>query len=76
MQKQAEEAQKYKMISDEIKRIEAGLYFLKLKEIDDEIKIENEINNEAEKEVSIFNAQLKEIEDKINNNIQKLNPSA
>ena len=74
LQKQAEEAQKYKMISDEIKRIEAGLYFLKLKEIDDEIKIENEINNEAEKEVSIFNAQLKEIEDKINNNIQKLNP--
>ena len=74
LQKQAEEAQEYKMISDEIKRIEAGLYFLKLKEIDDEIKIENEINNEAEKEVSIFNAQLKEIEDKINNNIQKLNP--
>ena len=74
LQKQAEEAQKYKLISDEIKKIEAGLYFLKLKEIDDEIKIENEINLEAEKEVNIFNNELEEIEKKINENIKKLNP--
>ena len=34
LQKQAEEAQKYKFISEEIKKIEAGLYYLKLSEID------------------------------------------
>ena len=55
LQKQAEEANKYKNISDEIKKIEAGLYYLKLIEIDNEIKIENEINYEAEDEFSGFN---------------------
>ena len=34
LQKQAEEATKYKIISEEIKKIEAGLYFLRLKNID------------------------------------------
>ena len=48
LQKQAEEATKYKLISEEIKKIEAGLYYLKLLEIDNEIRMENEINNEAE----------------------------
>jgi len=37
LQKQAEEATKYKLISEEIKKIEAGLYYLKLLEIDKEI---------------------------------------
>ena len=39
LQKQAEEATKYKNMSDEIKKIEAGLYYLKLLEIDKEIKL-------------------------------------
>ena len=43
LQKQAEEATKYKLISDQIKKIEAGLYYLKLLEIDKEIRIENEL---------------------------------
>ena len=54
LQKQAEEATKYKIISEEIKKIEAGLYYLRLKDIDEEIKIENEINNEADNEVKNF----------------------
>ena len=66
LQKQAEEATKYKLISEEIKKIEAGLYYLKLLEIDKEIKIENEINNEAEGEVEGFNNKIK-IENEINN---------
>ena len=74
LQKQAEEAQKYKLISDEIKKIEAGLYYLKLKEIDDEIKIENEINSEADTEVEKFNIKLSEIEKKIKDNIDNVNP--
>ena len=74
LQKQAEEAQKYKLISDEIKKIEAGLYYLKLKEIDDEIKIENEINSEADTEVEKFNIKLSDIEEKIKHNIDNVNP--
>ena len=74
LEKQAEEAQKYKFISEEIKKIEAGLYYLKLSEIDKEIKLENEINQDAEKEVENFNNELSEIEKSLNENLQKINP--
>tara|TARA_B100001093_G_scaffold500034_1_gene550022 strand:- start:634 stop:3207 length:2574 start_codon:yes stop_codon:yes gene_type:complete len=71
LEKQAEEATKYKNISEEIKKIEAGLYYLRLNEIDHEIKLENEINNEAENEVSGFNKEINRIELLIKNeNIQ------
>ena len=59
---------------DEIKKVEAGLYFLRLREIDNEIKLENEINSEAEKKVEIFNDQLKEIQDQIDIDTEKLSP--
>ncbi len=74
LQKQAEEAQKYKFISEEIKKIEAGLYFLKLKEIDGEIKLENEINIDAEKEVDNINHKVMEIEKSIDEKVEKLDP--
>ncbi len=74
LQKQAEEATKYKNISDEIKKIEAGLYYLKLLEIDKEIKIENEINTEAESEVSGFNNRINEIEKLIKTEVDKITP--
>ena len=74
LQKQAEEATKYKNMSDEIKKIEAGLYYLKLLEIDKEIKIENEINTEAEGEVSGFNEKISEIEKFIKTETEKVNP--
>ncbi|MBD1135717.1 AAA family ATPase [Pelagibacterales bacterium SAG-MED47] len=74
LQKQAEEATKYKNISDEIKKIEAGLYYLKLLEIDKEIKIENEINNEAETEVSGFNDKISELENLIKSRTDKVLP--
>ncbi len=74
LQKQAEEATKYKNISDEIKKIEAGLYYLKLLEIDKEIRIENEINTEAEGEVSGFNNKIFEIESLIKSETDKVTP--
>ena len=74
LQKQAEEATKYKNISDEIKKIEAGLYYLKLLEIDKEIKIENEINTEAEEEVSGFNNKINEIETLIKSETDNVTP--
>ena len=74
LQKQAEEATKYKLISDQIKKIEAGLYYLKLLEIDKEIRIENEINTEAEGEVEGFNNKISELENSIKTFTDKVNP--
>ena len=74
LQKQAEEATKYKNISDDIKKIEAGLYYLKLIEIDKEIRVENEINTEAEGEVSGFNNKIFEIESLIKSETDKVTP--
>ena len=74
LQKQAEEATKYKNISDEIKKIEAGLYYLKLLEIDKEITVENEINTEAEGEVSGYNNKISELEKLIKSETDKISP--
>ena len=74
LQKQAEEATKYKNISDEIKRIEAGLYYLKLNEIDKEIRIEDEINTEAEGEVSGYNNKILDFEKTIKLETEKVTP--
>merc|ERR1712127_617741 len=74
LQKQAEEATKYKEISGEIKKIEAGLYYLRLLDIDNEIKIENEINNEAQGEVSNFNQQITQFEILIKAETDKVSP--
>jgi len=74
LQKQAEEATKYKLISEEIKKIEAGLYYLKLLDIDNEIRIENEINTEAEGGVSNFNQQITQFENLIKTETDKVSP--
>ncbi len=74
LKKQAEEATKYKNISDEIKKIEAGLYYLKLLEIDKEIRVENEINTEADLEVTGFNDKITQLEKKIKIEIEKVTP--
>ncbi len=74
LQKQAEEATKYKNISDEIKKIEAGLYYLKLLEIDKEIEVENEINTEAEGEVSGYNEEISKLEKLIKSETDKVAP--
>ena len=74
LQKQAAEATKYKLVSEEIKKIEAGLYYLKLLDIDNEIKIENEINTEAEGEVSGYNKKIYEFESLINIETEKVSP--
>ena len=74
LQKQAEEATKYKLISEEIKKIEAGLYYLRLLDIDKEIRIENEINTEAGGEVESFNNQISELENLIKTSTDKVAP--
>jgi len=55
LKKQAEEATRYKEISKEIKKIEAGLYFLKIKEIEKDKKQILEKLNELDDEISAIN---------------------
>jgi len=74
LEKQAEEAAKYKLISEEIKKVEAGLYYLRLIEIDKEIALENEVNNEADGKVEEFNKQIEELETKIKNELERVEP--
>ena len=52
LKKQAAEASKYKLISEQIKKIESGLYYLKLKEIDQEINSTKEEASESDDEIS------------------------
>ena len=74
LQKQAEEANKYKLISNDIKKIEAGLYYLKLQDIDKEIKLEKEINQDSEREFEKFNNQIEDLKNKIQNELNKIEP--
>ena len=74
LQKQAEEATKYKIISEEIKKIEAGLYYLKLKNIENEIKLESEISSEAGNKVSNYNLQINKFENLIKEENDKVEP--
>jgi len=67
--KQAEEASKYKEISDEIRRYEAAIIFLNASQVEDEINESSEKLNEHEDEISAIN-----IEKNFNENeIEKLN---
>jgi len=52
LKKQAAEASKYKLISEEIKKIEAGLYYIKLIEIEKEINTTKEITGESDDEIN------------------------
>ena len=74
LQKQAEEAARYKNMSEDIKKIEEGLYYLKLLEIDKEIRVENEINVEAETEVTDFNKKITDLENLIKFETEKITP--
>ena len=58
LKKQAEEATKYKEISREIKRVEAGLYYLKIREIEKDKNQIVEKLSELEDEISAINIDL------------------
>ena len=58
LKKQAEEATRYKEISREIKKVEAGLYYLKIREIEKDKKQIVEKLSELEDEISAINIDL------------------
>ena len=55
LKKQAEEATRYKEISNQIKKVEAGLYFLKIKNIEKDKKQIQEKLSELDDEISAIN---------------------
>ncbi len=74
LKKQAQEASKYKNISEEIRKIEAGLYYIKLMEMEKEIKTAKEITNESDDEISGFTIEIKHINSLVEEANKKLKP--
>ena len=74
LKKQAEEATRYKEISKEIKKIEAGLYYLKIREIEKDKKIISEKLNELDDEVSAISIDFNHNNTLLEEERKKLTP--
>ena len=74
LKKQAIEATKYKNISEEIKKCEAGLYYLRLQDIEKEIKLENENIGEYEDDISALNIELNNCNSLLDEENSKIKP--
>ena len=74
LKKQAEEATRYKEISNQIKKIEAGLYFLKIKEIENEKKQIQEKLSELDDEISAINIDYNHNNTLLEEENRKLSP--
>ena len=74
LKKQAAEASKYKLISKEIKKIEAGLYHIKLLEIEKEIKVSREVTSESDDEISALTIEINHFNNLLTEENIKLKP--
>ncbi len=74
LKKQAQEATRYKEISKEIKRLEAGLYHLKIKEIEKDKKQILEKLNELDDEISAINIDYNHNNTLLEEERRKLSP--
>ena len=74
LKKQAEEATKYKEISKDIRKAEAGLYFLKLKEIEKNKKEIADKASEIDDEISAIKIDLSHNTELLNEENSKLAP--
>ena len=74
LKKQAEEATRYKEISKQIKKIEAGLYFLKIKDIEKDKKQLLEKLSELDDEISAINIDYNHNNTLLEEENKKLSP--
>ena len=74
LKKQALEASKYKSISEEIKKIEAGLYYIKLMEMEKEINTTKEITSESDDEISGLTIEINHNNNLLEEENTKLKP--
>ena len=74
LKKQAAEASKYKFISEEVKKIEAGLYYIKLNEIEKELSTTKEIMGESDDEISGLTIEINHNNNLLEESNNKLKP--
>ena len=74
LKKQAVEASKYRLISEEIKKTEAGLYYIKSMEIEKEIKTTEEIMGESNDGISSLTIEINHSNNLLEEANQKLKP--
>jgi len=74
LKKQAVEASKYKIISEQIKKIEAGLYYIRLTEIEKEIASTSGATGESEKEINSLTLEINHKNKILDEANQKLKP--
>ena len=74
LKKQAEEATRYKEISNQIKKIEAGLYYLKIKDIEKDKKQIHEKLSELDDEISAINIDYNHNNTLLEEENKKLSP--
>ena len=74
LKKQAIEASKYRLIAEEIKKIEAGLYYIKLKEIEKEINNTKGEAGESDKEINNITIVINQKNDLLERANLKLKP--
>jgi len=74
LKKQAVEASKYKLISEDIKKIEAGLFYIKLTEIENELNSTIEIIKKSDEEISKLKIQIDYRNNLLNDANKKLKP--
>ena len=74
LKKQAAEASKYKLISEEIKKIEAGLYYLKSLEIEKEIDATKLITGDSDGEINALTIEINNNNNLLEEANKKLKP--
>ena len=74
LKKQAEEAIKYKDISQKIKAVEAGLYFIKLKEIEKEVNEIKEKSSDVDGKISAIKIDIGHTNNLLEDENKKLEP--
>ncbi len=74
LKKQAEEATKYKDISEKIKSIEAGLYYLKLQQIEKENSEGKEKLNESDNKIGLIKVDIQNNNNLLDEENKKLQP--
>ena len=74
LKKQAVEASKYKLISGEIKKIEAGLYYIKSMEIEKEINITKETTGKSDDVINDLTTEINHKNNLLEEANQKLKP--
>jgi len=74
LRKQAIEASKYKLFSEDIRKIEAGLYYIKLKEIEKEINITQVTTSSSDKEINELRIEIEQKNNLLERENLKLKP--